>query len=161
MSCTYHPSTTTTTNARLIGVMINQLSPKPKIIEDKISGKKLLDKVTSLDKGSNYPQKGQDGTLPPEVGTSEAKDKNSRMELSVIEDISVFKHEYMDMSVPALVGVGEVGEVKLKDRVGGDTGVDFICILFYPADFTQLVREEVIEASQRMDEFKRVKCRVR
>ena len=37
----------------------------------------------------------------------------------MIEDISVFKHEYMDMSVPALVGVGEVGEVKLGDHVGG------------------------------------------
>ena len=41
------------------------------------------------------------------------------MKLSVIEDISVFKHEYMDMSVPALVGVGEAGEVKLRDHVGG------------------------------------------
>ena len=39
------------------------------------------------------------------------------MGLSVIEDISVFKHEYMDMSVPALVGQGEVGEVKLRERV--------------------------------------------
>ena len=47
------------------------------------------------------------------------------MELSVIEDISVFKHEYMDMSVPALVGVGEVGEVRLRDRVGGG-GCDFL-----------------------------------
>ena len=37
--------------------------------------------------------------------------------LSVIEDISVFKHEYMDMGVPALVGQGEVGEVKLRERV--------------------------------------------
>ena len=41
--------------------------------------------------------------------------------LSVIEDISVFKHEYMDMGVPALVGQGEVGEVKLRERVG-DSG---------------------------------------
>ena len=40
-------------------------------------------------------------------------------------------------------------------------GSDFLCILFYPADFTQLVREEVIEAAQRIDEFKRVKCQVR
>ena len=37
--------------------------------------------------------------------------------LSVIEDISVFKQEYMDMGVPALVGQGEVGEVKLRERV--------------------------------------------
>ena len=29
----------------------------------------------------------------------------------------MFKHEYMDMSVPALVGQGEVGEVKLRERV--------------------------------------------
>ena len=79
-------------------------------------------------------------------------------ELSVIEDISVFKHEYMDMSVPALVGVGEVGEVRLRDCVGGG---DFLCILFYPADFTQLVREEVIEAAHKIDDFKSVKCQVR
>ena len=39
-------------------------------------------------------------------------------------------------------------------------GSDFLCILFYPADFTQLVREEVIEAAHRIDEFKRVKCQV-
>ena len=78
----------------------------------------------------------------------------------MIEDISVFKHEYMDMSVPALVGVGEVGEVKLRDRVGGESGVDFLCILFYPADFTQLVREEVIEAAKKVDDFKGVKCQV-
>ena len=47
----------------------------------------------------------------------------SSMELSVIEDISVFKYEYMDMLVPALIGVGEGGEVKLRDRVGGGAGI--------------------------------------
>ena len=80
------------------------------------------------------------------------------MALSVIEDISVFKHEYMDMSVPALVGVGEVGEVRLRDHVGQS---DFICVLFYPADFTQLVREEIIEAERRVDDFKSAKCQVK
>ena len=53
--------------------------------------------------------------------------------------------------------------MKLNSRVicsSPEGGSDFLCILFYPADFTQLVREEVIEAAHRIDEFRRAKCQV-
>ena len=78
---------------------------------------------------------------------------------TVVQDISAFKYEYMDMNVSALEG-GQFRDVKLKDFFGGEKEMAYVAILFYPADFSQLAREEIIEAINLYSYFADAKCQV-
>jgi alkyl hydroperoxide reductase subunit AhpC len=80
--------------------------------------------------------------------------------LAVIEDLSIFKYEYMDMNVPSLDN-GQFRDIKVKEFLSGDNEKEFVAVLFYPADFTQMAREEIVEATNLYEELIEANCQVR
>ena len=73
---------------------------------------------------------------------------------AVLEAVSRFKDEYLSISVPALTN-GTFAEVELRESRGS-----FVTILFYSADFSSEAREELLELTDKKDEFDRNHCKV-
>lgn len=72
----------------------------------------------------------------------------------VIEEVSNFKHEYLEMVVPCL-SKGVMTELRLDDFKDA-----FKVILFYPNDFNRLIKEEIHDLNQRLPQFKALTCQV-
>lgn len=71
-----------------------------------------------------------------------------------IQEVSKFKDEYLDIEIHGLVD-GEVTDLKLRQYLG-----KFVAILVYGSDFTALVREEILEIIDRIDDFHQADCQV-
>lgn len=77
-----------------------------------------------------------------------------KMALSIIEDVSQFKSDYLDMTLAVLAN-GEISELSLKRFLG-----KYVVILFYPADFSPMPREEILECMAKFEDFKFANCQV-
>ena len=87
--------------------------------------------------------------------------KMSSPNSEALPSISRHKHEYLEMLVPALAK-GETNEVKLGEFLGpGEDKADSLAIMFYPADFSPLAREEILEIMDMEEQLKEARCQVR
>ena len=77
------------------------------------------------------------------------------MVLSIIENVSQFKSDYLDMALPVLIN-GEISELSLKRYLG-----KYVVILFYPMDFSPMPREEILECMNKFEDFKFANSQVR
>ncbi len=59
------------------------------------------------------------------------------------------------MVVPALMESNEIKEIKLREYLG-----KYVAILFYPADFTQLPRNEILELVDNHEKLRERGCQV-
>ncbi len=73
---------------------------------------------------------------------------------AVIQDVSKFKFEYLDMVTPALLDGQEVN-LRLRDFAGKT-----VVIVFYPTDFSNAARNELLAFVGLNGEFAEANCQV-
>ena len=89
----------------------------------------------------------------PSGGTLETPSEKSSC-VNGVDNVSNYKQEYLEMELNVLDD-GDVKELKLQDFTG-----KFVAILFYESDFAQLIREELFDMTEKIEQFQDANCQV-